>query len=158
MKTPLILVLSAVLLTGCDQVRNTAADWLRPPSSSEMAARVSEMAAGGKVEQAIKAGEEYLAKNPDPSGDLHRKLADLYVGQGDAVSAVRHLEKSQGPGGAAAVVSQGERPPQQAPAVQPQPVERPPAVSATVDGASARVRADGSLEVRAGPAAAGTSR
>lgn len=151
-------IVFSVALSGCDQVRNVAADWLRPPSVGEVAARVSELATSGKVNQAIALGEDFLTKNSDPSGDLHRTLADLYLSQGDTVSSIRHLEKSQGTVGSAAVVSQGVPPTPQVRAVPPEQVERPPAVSATVDGASARVRADGSLEVRAGSAVAGTGR
>jgi hypothetical protein len=138
------------------------ADWFNPPSAQEALVRVTRLAEQGQVRKAIESGESFLAKASDPAGDLHRKMADLYLAQGDAVSAVRHLQQSQS--GARGMTpkptpsSAGAAAPAAPTATAPAEPRERPGVGASVEGASARVRSDGSLEVRAGSAAATTGK
>jgi hypothetical protein len=132
-------------LSGCDQLRQTIGDMISPPSASEVTTRVSALAEQGKVAQAIQIGEDFLLKNKDASGDLHRKLAQLHTSQGDVLSAVRHLQQST----AAAPAPQVAKPATQ-PGAPAEKVAEPAAnPAASVDGATARVGPNG-VEVRAG--------
>lgn len=122
-----------------------------------MVARVAEWARSGKMSEALKAGEDFLAARKDQasSGELHRLLARLYTEQGDTGNALRHLEQSHGGGSVSVEVTtriESATPP--APAAAPGPAARPtPGVAASVEGASARVGPDG-VEARAGGASA----
>ena len=120
---------------------------INPPNATEVTARVSALAAQGKAAQAIQLGEDFLLKNKDASGDLHRKLAQLHTSQGDVVSAVRHLQQST----AGAPAPQASSPPAQ-PSAPSEKAAEPTAAAgpaASVDGAAAKVGPNG-IEVRAG--------
>jgi hypothetical protein len=134
-------------LSGCDQVRQALGDMINPPSASEVTARVSALAAQGKAAQAIQVGEDFLLKNKDASGDLHRKLAQLHTSQGDVVSAVRHLQQST----AGAPTPQPASPATQpsAPSTKTAEPAATAGTAASVDGAAAKVGPNG-VEVRAG--------
>lgn len=143
--TTLLAVCGLIFLSGCDQVRQAVGDMIKPPSAGEVAVRVSALAADGKIPQAIEVGEDFLLKNKDPSGDLHRQLAQLHTRQGDTISALRHLQQSTS-GTAAA---QAASPPAQPSATADKAAAPTVGPSASVDGASAQVGPSG-IEVRAG--------
>jgi len=134
-----------VFLSGCDQVRQAVGDMIKPPSAGEVAVRVSALAAEGKIPQAIEIGEDFLLKNKDPSGDLHRQLAQLHTRQGDTISALRHLQQST----SGAPATQAASTPAQPSATAAKPDAPTAGPSASVDGASAQVGPSG-IEVRAG--------
>jgi hypothetical protein len=83
-------------LSGCEQIRTGLADMLSPPSDAQMAARIGDLANGGKLREAIDAGEKFLNSNPSENNRVNAKLADLYLENGDSVKALLHLEKSHG--------------------------------------------------------------
>lgn len=134
-----------VFLSGCDQVRQAVGDMIKPPSAAEVAVRVSALAADGKIPQAIEVGEDFLLKNKDPSGDLHRQLAQLHTRQGDTISALRHLQQST----SGAPAAQAASTPAQSSATAEKAAAPTAGPSASVDGASAQVGPSG-IEVRAG--------
>jgi hypothetical protein len=134
-------------LSGCDQVRQSLGDMINPPNASEVTARVSALAAQGKVPQAIQVGEDFLLKNKDAGGDLHRKLAQLHTSQGDVVSAVRHLQQSNAGAPAPQTASPAAQP--SAPSEKTAEPAATAGTAASVDGAAAKVGPNG-IEVRAG--------
>lgn len=134
-----------LLLSGCDQVRQTVGDLINPPNASEITVRVDALAAQGKVPQAIQLGEDFLLKNKDPNGDLHRKLAQLHTSQGDTVSAVRHLQQST----LGAAKDAGAQPQADKPRQKPAEPTAQAGPAVEVGGAAAKVGPDG-IEVRAG--------
>lgn len=134
-----------LLLSGCDQVRQAVGDLINPPNASEVTVRVNALAAQGKIPQAIQLGEDFLLKNKDPSGDLHRKLAQLHTGQGDTISAVRHLQQST----SAKTQDAGAQAQPDNPSQKPTEPTSQAGAAAEVGGAAAKV-GPGGIEVRAG--------
>ncbi len=144
-----LLIFVAVSSTGCSQVSEQVADWLKPPSGSEMSVRIQDQAARGELQEALRKGEAFVQKRPAEAAEVHRTLSELYLREGDAVKAMQHMQMAVAKGFAPASES-GSAP--VAPA--PREVPAPAAVQATVDGASAKVLPGGGLEVRAGGATA----
>jgi hypothetical protein len=126
-------------LSGCQQLRDDLADLLSPPTDAQMAARMADMTAAGKSVEAIQTGEKFLAAHQGPSFNVHAKLVQLYLEQGDSVRAQVHLE-----GANSAPIGAGV-----APAPGPDAVAEPLAPPAV----SAKVGPDG-LEASAGNAKA----
>ena len=143
--TASLAVCGLIFLSGCDQVRQAVGDMIKPPNAGEVTVRVSALAADGKVAQAIEVGEDFLRKNKDPSGDLHRQLAQLHTRQGDTISALRHLQQST----SGAPAAQAASTPAQPSAAAEKAAAPTAGPSASVDGASAQVGPSG-IEVRAG--------
>jgi hypothetical protein len=134
-----------VFLSGCSEMRQAVSDMIKPLNAGEVSVQVSTLAADGKIALAIQVGEDFLLKNKDPSGDLHRQLAQLYTRQGDTISALRHLQQTT-PG---APVTQAASTPPQPSAASENAAVPTAGPSASVDGASAQVGPSG-IEVRAG--------
>lgn len=137
------------MLTGCDQIRTTVGGLIDPPSASEITARVGRLAEGGQAAQAIKTGEDFLAKHADQTGDLHRKLAELYIAQGDTLSAVRHLQQSDGSGATTRAEPAAPPPPPASAAPSRPELADPPAAAASTGEVSAKV-GPGGVEASAG--------
>jgi hypothetical protein len=149
------LVCIAVHLAGCTQAQ-AVQDWISPPTPAQMTDRLQQQAAAGHANEALAAGEAYLVQHPADAQDLHRSMAQLYLAQGNAGSAVRHLAQAGTGTGMTLRRAAADRsdPP---PAMSPSPdVPSPAPFGASVDGASAQVLPDGSVSVRAGGVTAST--
>lgn len=121
-------------LSGCRQLRDDLADFLSPPTDAQMAARMADMNAMGKRAEAIETGEKFLVAHQGPNVNVHAKLMQFYLDQGDAVKALVHVE-----GANSAEINAGVTPAQNlANGVEP---PAPPTVSARVgpDGVEASV-------------------
>ncbi len=90
----ILAVAMSSLLSACDQFRSDMADFISPPSETQVAARMVDLLNAGKSSEAIAMGEKYLAKSRSEGPSVHAKLAELYLEQGDAGSALKHLEQS----------------------------------------------------------------
>lgn len=131
----IIIILTAFSgLSGCQQLRDDLADFLSPPSDAQMAARMADMNAAGKRTEAIETGEKFLAAHEGPNVNVHAKLVQFYLDQGDAVKALVHIE------GVNIAEINADVTPAQSPANGAEPAA-PPAVSARVgpDGVEASV-------------------
>lgn len=98
-KIKLITIVSASLtfLTGCDQVRQQVSDMINPPAPVEISRRVDGLVRSHKFQEAISVGEQYLNKNQDPEGLVIDAVTSAYMESGDAVGAVRHMQRSGRP-------------------------------------------------------------
>jgi hypothetical protein len=81
---------SAVLLGGCDQVRQKLGDLLSPPSPAECVIRVEQLIASSDFQKAVLLGEDYLKNNNFASKELHLVVAKAYLELGDATKAMEH--------------------------------------------------------------------
>ncbi len=90
----ILAVAMSSLLSACDQLRSDMADLISPPSETQVAARMVDLLNAGKSSEAIAMGEKYLSKSRSEGLSVHAKLAELYLEQGDAGSALKHLEQS----------------------------------------------------------------
>lgn len=94
-KTYFLFVLAMLALsglTGCKPLREDIADLLSPPTDAQMAGRMADMTAAGKRAEAIETGEKFLLARPGPHAQVHAKLVQLYLDQGDAVKALVHMQ------------------------------------------------------------------
>ncbi len=93
-KNLILAVATSFLVSACDQFRLDMADLISSPSETQVAARMVDLLNAGKSSEAIAIGEKYLSKNGGEGPNVHAKLAELYLEQGDAGSALKHLEQS----------------------------------------------------------------
>ena len=141
----ILAVAMAFLVSACDQFRSDLADLLSPPSETQVAARMVDLLNAGKSSQAIAMGEKYLSKNNSEGPSVHSKLAELYLEQGDAGSALKHLEQSTHAGTAHSSGAATNAREETVKVPAPQPPNSPEA--------TARIGPDG-VEARAGNARA----
>lgn len=89
-------------LTGCDGQRKALADLISPPDARQIAGRIDDAVEHDQGSTGITLGEEFLAKNPDPDGLVHRALVGAYLATGSAPDAARHMELAIADGASAA--------------------------------------------------------
>ena len=92
----LVIVVASAAMAGCQQLRSDLADFISPPSELQIVARLNEAANGGNVDQAIAAGEKFVAGSQNPNRLVHARLAELYLSQGNAAQSLAHLALSNG--------------------------------------------------------------
>lgn len=156
-----VFLLATILLIGCADERQQVADWIAPPTAVETLDRMGQQVAVGKLSEAIRIGEAFVAeKTGAGSAEVHSMLARLLIEQGDAIGSLRHLHEANFGSSAPVVVTSGGA--TYGPTAEaPQPPETPlakkstqpslliPDVSATVGDVSASVTG-GKVEARAG--------
>ncbi len=151
-------------LTGCDGQRKALADLISPPDARQIAGRIDDAVEHDQGSTGITLGEEFLAKNPDPDGLVHRALVGAYLATGSAPDAARHMELAIADGASAAPKA---APPSAAPAPAPAAsiaannaaplAPAVPAAPASVNGAAVLTSPAG-ISVRAGDAAVSLGR
>lgn len=92
----LVIVVASAGMAGCQQLRSDLADFISPPSELQIVARLNEAVNGGNVDQAIAAGEKFVAGSQNPNRLVHARLAELYLSQGNATQSLAHLALSNG--------------------------------------------------------------
>lgn len=129
-------------LTGCDAQRKALADLISPPDARQIASRIDEAVEHDKGSSGVTLGEEFLAKNPDPEGLVHRALVGAYLATGSASDAARHMGLAILEGASAAPKS----------ASSPAAPVAPAAPAAAVPAAAAPAAGSGDAAVLASPA------
>jgi hypothetical protein len=149
-------LVSLLTVSGCTQVSEQVADWLRPPSPAEMSSRIRDQAGRGELHDAIRKGEAFVMKRPEESAEVHMTLSELYLMKGDAIKGMQHMQMavSKGAPPGRGAMQQTSNPSTPALATPSAPAQVSPGVQANTDGASARILPGGGIEVRAGGAAA----
>lgn len=153
----LLLLWSA--LTGCDQLGDRLSTLFPPPTAERALADMASHEANKATAKAIRVGEAYISKSPNPDDSVRKELIKLYLQEGDSSSALRHLRLVKG---AIESVESSMKDDQTSP-LSPSAAESPQIPSGrkgpevAVDGASVTAGPSG-VEVRAGDAVVRTPR
>lgn len=89
-----LLLASAALLTGCEQVRREIAAAFSPHSTPNTLKNVRQKIANGQFKAAREEGEAFLARQVEDTGVLAWELSKACVQLGDNEQAIRFVEQA----------------------------------------------------------------
>lgn len=149
-------------LAGCDQLGDRLSAVFPAPTAEKTLADMASHEASSATDKAIRIGETYISKSPNPDDSVRRELIKLYLQEGDSSSAMRHLRLVKGVSESVDNSLKGELASPQSPSgpLAPGPPSTPggrQVQDVAVDGASVTVGPNG-VEVRAGDAVVRTPR